>query len=78
MPFKPVGIDDNGKLPTRARGGIADDIADPASAIGSALSASYVGFGTVDPSTFLPPGTEYVWNQTDGAGVLLDIVSGVA
>lgn len=40
MPFKPVGIDDDGKLPTRARAGIADDIADPASAIGSALTAS--------------------------------------
>lgn len=26
----------------------------------------------------LPPGTEYIWNKTDGAGTLLDIVSGVA
>jgi hypothetical protein len=26
----------------------------------------------------LPTGTEYVWNKTDGAGNLLDILSGVA
>jgi hypothetical protein len=26
----------------------------------------------------LPAGTEYVWFQTDGAGELLDILSGVA
>ena len=38
----------------------------------------YVSFGTTDPSTYLPSGTEYVWNKTDGAGTLLDIVSGVA
>lgn len=26
----------------------------------------------------LATGTEYVWNKTDGAGILLDIISGVA
>lgn len=39
-------------------------------------SATYVHFGPSLPS--LPSGTEYVWNKTDGAGTLLDIVSGVA
>lgn len=46
----------------------------------AALSASFTGHGS-NLTTFLaglPPGTEYVYNLTDGAGTLLDIVSGVA
>lgn len=34
--------------------------------------------GPDDPSSDLPPGSEYVWLKTDGAGTLLDIISGVA
>jgi hypothetical protein len=34
--------------------------------------------GPDDPSATLPIGIEYVWMKTDGAGTLLDIVSGVA
>lgn len=34
--------------------------------------------GTADPGPSLPTGTEYVWMKTDGAGHLLDILSGVA
>ena len=45
-------------------------------------SASFAGIGTqakLDTTlAALTPGTEYVWNLTDGAGTLLDIVSGVA
>jgi hypothetical protein len=32
---------------------------------------------TTDPTTTVPAGTEFVWFQTDGAGALLDILSGV-
>lgn len=41
MTYKPVGIDENGKLPTRARQALADDMGNPESEVGSALSASY-------------------------------------
>jgi hypothetical protein len=34
--------------------------------------------GPVDPASTLPPGAEYVWFKTDGAGLLLDILTGVA
>lgn len=40
------------------------------------LSKTFVAKGATKP--VLPPGTEYVWMKTDGAGTLLDIVSGVA
>lgn len=49
-----------------------------------ALSATYaLGGGasrTITGPTLptLPAGTEYIWNKTDGAGTLLDILSGVA
>lgn len=43
-----------------------------------AVRAALVSKGTTSPAASLPPGTEYVWMQTDGAGTLLDIVSGVA
>lgn len=42
------------------------------------LTASFASVGPIDPAPSLPPGTEYVWNKTDGAGTLLDIVTGVA
>jgi hypothetical protein len=50
----------------------------------AALNSTYaLGGGTSRTITgptlpALPPGTEYIWNKTDGAGTLLDIVSGVA
>jgi hypothetical protein len=43
-----------------------------------ALRAAFASSGPTDPSASLPHGTEYVWMKTDGAGTLLDIVSGVA
>lgn len=42
------------------------------------LDAAYVAYGATDPSFSLPAGQEYVWFKTDGSGILLDIVSGVA
>lgn len=36
------------------------------------------GIGPIDPAAGLPHGAEYVWFKTDGAGVLLDILTGVA
>lgn len=44
----------------------------------TALASALPIFGSVSPSTYLPAGREYVWFQTDGAGTLIDIVSGVA
>lgn len=54
------------------------DLGDPESAEGVALRAAFVSFGPDDPEPSLPPGTEYVWNKTDGAGTLIDIITGVA
>ena len=34
--------------------------------------------GATDPEPDVPPGTEFVWFKTDGAGTLLDILTGVA
>lgn len=65
-------------------GFLASEAADPASPLAGELSATYaLGGGTSRTITGptlpdLPPGTEYIWNKTDGAGTLLDIVSGVA
>ncbi|MBC7594542.1 MAG: hypothetical protein H7288_11490 [Kineosporiaceae bacterium] len=56
----------------------AGDVTNPASAAGVALSATYVSFGPISPVGRLAPGTEYVWNKTDGAGTLIDILTGVA
>ena len=56
----------------------------PARLQDTALGATYaLGGGssrTITGPTLpaLPTGTEYIWNKTDGAGTLLDIVSGVA
>lgn len=47
-----------------------------AQGVATSLASTFIG--PTDPSTFLAPGTEYVWHKTDGAGTLLDIVSGVA
>ncbi|WP_447643157.1 hypothetical protein [Nocardioides zeae] len=44
----------------------------------TALASALPIFGSASPSTYLPAGREYVWFQTDGAGTLIDIVSGVA
>ena len=43
-----------------------------------ALKAAFASVGAADPGPGLPHGTEYVWMKTDGAGTLLDILSGVA
>lgn len=37
-----------------------------------------VAYGSADPSAGLSSGTEYAWFKTDGAGTLIDIVTGVA
>lgn len=69
MPDKVLTISDDNKINPRALAAIAGS---------DELTTAFVGFGPVDPAPSLPPGTEYVWNKTDGAGTLLDIVSGVA
>lgn len=58
---------------------IVDDDERPQVQVGDpSASATYVSFGPTDPEPALSPGQEYVWHKTDGAGTLLDIVSGVA
>lgn len=54
-------------------------------ALGTGIFAPGKGTGTIPAQVItgptmptLPSGTEYIWNQTDGAGTLLDIISGVA
>lgn len=41
-------------------------------------AGTIVRASSVDPAPSLPTGTEFVWFKTDGAGVVLDILSGVA
>lgn len=59
-------------------------ILDPKPPTRAELTATYaLGGGSARTITgptlpTLPAGTEYIWNKTDGAGTLLDIVSGVA
>lgn len=36
-----------------------------------------VHVGTTDPGPTVPDGVEYVWFKTDGAGAVLDILSGL-
>ena len=56
----------------------------PASALATAQNATYAKGGgasrviTGPTLPTLPAGTEYVWNKTNGAGTLLDILTGVA
>lgn len=63
---------------------VAAKVADGTSATATALSATYArGQGStvlINGPTLptLPAGTEYIWHKTDGAGTLLDILSGVA
>lgn len=44
----------------------------------AALDGRFAIIGPDDPSPGLVSGTEYVWNKTDGAGNLIDIITGVA
>ena len=63
---------------------IENEVTTPGTPTATALSATYaLGGGasrTITGPTLppLPAGTEYVWNKTDGAGTLLDILTGVA
>lgn len=57
---------------------IAAEMQRSGSAIETQLNATFVSHGTTDPGTTLPAGTPYIWYKTDGAGTVLDIMSGVA
>lgn len=59
---------------------LATEIGNPATPGGTALSAAITATASVKGPTLptLATGTEYVWLKTDGAGTLLDIVSGIA
>jgi len=54
-------------------------LANPASASSVRLSTTFAAghTGPTNPESSLSSGTEYVWFQTDGAGQLLDILTGV-
>lgn len=52
---------------------VDDQLAAQAASVATTCST----FGPTQPTT-IPAGHEYVWLKTDGAGNLLDILSGVA
>lgn len=76
-----VSVGDDFKLPVAVK---VDDVNLPTRLSEAAQNATYAqGGGSARVITgptlpTLPAGTEYIWNKTDGAGTLLDIVSGVA